>query len=65
MRRSASKKRRLTPEQEQKRLEGLRILARIIVRHYLANPGVYVNGPSPTNGLPADEEEGASKEGAA
>ena len=65
MRRSASNKRRLTPEQERKRLEGLRILARIIARHYLANPGVYANGPATVNGLPADGGEGARKEDAA
>ena len=33
--------RRLTDEQEQQRLAGLRILARIIARHYLAHPDLY------------------------
>ena len=36
-----STQQRLTDEQEQMRLEGLRILARIIVRHYLAHPEKY------------------------
>ena len=31
-------KRKLTDRQERRRIEGLRILARIIARHYLANP---------------------------
>ena len=36
-----SKQRRLTQDQERQRLEGLRILARIIARHYLAHPEMY------------------------
>ena len=36
-----SKKRKLTPRQERQRIDGLRILARIIARHYLANPHLY------------------------
>ena len=35
------KKHELTDEQEQLRLEGLRTLARIIARHYLAHPDLY------------------------
>ena len=42
-----SKKRRLTEDQECQRMEGLRILARIIARHYLAHPELY---PSPGEG---------------
>ncbi len=42
-----SKKRRLTEDQERQRTEGLRILARIIARHYLAHPELY---PSPGDG---------------
>jgi len=38
-----STKQRLTDEQERMRLEGLRILARIIVRHYLAHPDKYAD----------------------
>ena len=34
-------KRRLTRSQERRRFEGLRILARIIARHYLAHPELY------------------------
>ena len=39
-----SKQRKLTRTQERRRVEGLRILARIIARHYLAHPELY---PSP------------------
>ena len=41
---SSKRKRRLTEGQERRRIEGLRILARIIARHYLANPHLYRNG---------------------
>ena len=41
---SSKRKRRLTERQERRRIEGLRILARIIARHYLANPHLYRNG---------------------
>ena len=37
-------RRKLTDEQERQRKEGLRILARIIARHYLANPHLYGEG---------------------
>ena len=40
-----NKQQRLTKNQERRRIEGLRILARIIARHYLAHPELY---PSPT-----------------
>ena len=36
-----SSKRKLTDDQEQQRMEGLRILARIIARHYLEHPEAY------------------------
>ena len=46
-----SNKRRLTRTQERRRIEGLRILARIIARHYLAHPELYsspgVDGEAP------------------
>ena len=35
------KQQRLSDEQEQLRLEGLRTLARIIARHHLAHPDLY------------------------
>ena len=35
------KQQRLTKSQERRRIEGLRILARIIARHYLAHPELY------------------------
>ena len=36
-----SRKKRLTPDQDCQRIEGLRVLARIIARHYLAHPELY------------------------
>ena len=47
---------RLTREKEEMRLQGLRILARIIARHYLSNPGLYHPGPA-VNGVAAPAEE--------
>ena len=47
-----SRKGKLTRTQERRRIEGLRILARIIARHYLAHPELY---PSPG----AEEEASA------
>ena len=35
----------LTPAQERQRMDGLRVLARIIARHHLAHPELY---PAPT-----------------
>ena len=40
-----NQKRRLTGEQEDGRIQGLRLLARIIARHYLEHPELY---PAPT-----------------
>ena len=68
---SSKRKRRLTQNQERRRIEGLRILARIIARHYLANPHLYRNdaagdGPAPSvNGRTTADGETARKEGAA
>ena len=62
---SSKRKRRLTEKQERRRIEGLRILARIIVRHYLANPHLYRNGSSPANGQPTDGGEAVREEGTA
>ena len=59
------RKRRLTDRQERRRIEGLRILARIIARHYLANPHLYRNGSALATGQPTDGGEAARKEGAA
>lgn len=53
-----STQQRLTDEQERIRIEGLRILARIIVRHYLAHPDKYADRGAarqeapPANGRP-------------
>ncbi len=40
------KQQRLSDEQEQVRLEGLRILARMIARHHLAHPEFYPEAAS-------------------
>ena len=46
-------------------MEGLRILARIIARHYFANPHLYRNGSVPSNGRPAGGGESSHEEGSA
>ena len=52
-------------------MEGLRALARIIARHYLANPHLYRNGAggegslASANGRPTADGDEARKEGAA
>ncbi len=53
---SSRGKQRLTKTQERRRIEGLRALARIIARHYLANSHLYRNGAA---------EKKTRKEGAA
>lgn len=58
-----SSKRRLTAKQERQRTEGLRILARIIARHYLANPHLYPNGSTPANGQTTGGGKTARREG--
>ena len=63
-----SKQQRLTKSQERRRIEGLRILARIIARHYLAHPELYPNptadGPaSPSHGQNAGDGTAAGLEG--
>ena len=55
-----NKKRSLTGEQEDGRIQGLRILARIIARHYLEHPELY---PAPT-GDSGGGADGAGKDGA-
>ena len=61
------RKQGLTPEQERQQTEGLRILARIIARHYFAHPEFYAqraagdgsaaraNGNGPAHGADASE----------
>jgi len=58
-----SKKQGLTRSQERRRIEGLRILARIIARHYMAHPELYPvpkgpdgTGPSVNGHAPVDGE---------
>ena len=63
-----NKQQRLTRSQERGRIEGLRILARIIARHYLAHPELYpsptVDGPSsPAHGQNAEDGPSAGMEG--
>lgn len=53
MRRSVSRKRKLTSKQERQRIEGLRTLARIIAGHYLANPHLYHDGAVGDGSAPA------------
>lgn len=65
-----STQQRLSDEQERMRLEGLRILARIIVRHSLAHPEKYPgrvvkDQEPPANGCPSVEGERYRKDGAA
>ena len=62
---SSKRKGRLTAKQERRRIEGLRILARIIARHYLANPHLYRNGSTPASGHQTDDGETDRREGAA
>ena len=63
-----SNKRKLTRTQERRRIEGLRTLARIIARHYLAHPELYPSpgsgGPVPgVNGRIAGEGKAAGRHG--
>ena len=60
-----SRKRKLTRDQECQRVEGLRILARIIARHYPAHPQLY---PQPVDAAEGRAEGGGKatrQEGAA
>ena len=52
-----SRKRSVTLDQERQRTDGLRVLARIIARHYLAHPELY---PQPAD---ADAEGPAEGDG--
>ena len=56
---NSKRKRRLTAKQERRRMEGLRILARIIARHYLANPHLYRNGADGDGSQSARKEDEA------
>ncbi len=55
-----SKKRRFTREQEDGRIQGLRLLARIIARHYLEHPDLY---PAP-GGDPEGGADGVGRDDA-
>ena len=56
---NSKRKRGLTAKQERRRMEGLRILARIIARHYLANPHLYRNGADGDGSQSARKEDEA------
>ena len=66
-----STRQRLSDEQERMRLEGLRILARIIVRHYQAHPEKYAGRAAqepktqPVKGHPTAEGERPREDDAA
>ncbi len=66
-----STRQRLSDEQERMRLEGLRVLARIIVQHYHAHPEKYAGRAAqepedtPVNGRPTAEGERAREDDAA
>ncbi len=55
-----SRKRKLTRNQERQRIEGLRILARIIARHYLEHPELY---PQPVDAAEGRAEGGGKATG--
>ena len=61
---SSKRKERLTRNQERRCIEGLRILGRIIARHYLANPHLYPNGAAPAKGKTTVDGETARMEDA-
>ena len=60
----AMSKVRLTREQEEMRWQGLRILARIIARHHLSNPGLYPGDAAGNGGADPAEEDIDNKEDA-
>ena len=55
---------RLTDEQKRQRIDGLRILARIIARHYIAHPEFCPQRAAGKGSIPAGSEQ-AREEGAA
>ena len=57
--------RHLNDEQERVRIEGLRILARIIARHYLAHPDLYPSVSGEGHEDPSlDSQRGDAEDGA-
>ena len=55
---------RLTEEQERRRIEGLRTLARIIARHYLKHPEPYHQLVDAAEGHAAADGKATREEGA-
>ncbi len=47
-----SRKKRLIPAQDHRRVDGLRVLARIIARHYLEHPDLYPDPPGAEGTVP-------------
>ena len=67
---SVGRKQRLTAEQERQQTEGLRILARIIARHYFAHPEFYAqraaeDGPRARTNGDGPARDGEAQEGGA
>lgn len=60
----AMSKVRLTAEQEEMRVRGLRILARIIVRHYLNNSDMYSGAATCDRDAAPAEEDSDERENA-
>ena len=59
-----SRKRKPTRDQERQRIDGLRILARIIARHYLAHPELYPQPVDAAEGRPEGGGKATGWEGA-
>ena len=52
---------RPTDEQERMRLDGLRILARIIARHALAQPRLHADGSPGDRDVPSAVDQGSAR----
>lgn len=59
---SLSKQRKLTRNQERQRMEGLRVLARIIARHYLEHPEAYPVAADPDIEVDGNRRPGQKEE---
>ena len=60
-----TRKRKLTQDQERQRTEGLRVLARIIARHYLEHPELYPQPVDAAEGRTAGHGKAMGQEEAA
>ncbi|MXZ90471.1 MAG: hypothetical protein F4Z05_03230 [Chloroflexi bacterium] len=59
-----TRKRKLTRNQERQRMDGLRVLARIIAQHYLAHPELYPSATGEGTALAVTDDQ-PSREDAA